>query len=185
MNTQIQAQLGELYQRYQVLWQSTFNSLPKVEFDPEWVSPCQVGDVVDGFVAWQPVTRAPIANLDNIASALEVSLHPSIEALFCGVYSSHIPCEYDGHPIDLIQIWNEQDFLLFQENMIAHFMMQKRLKKPASMFIASCSDEMQIISILNETGQVQLETLGKKQEAILAESLHEFLNQLTPVVTQT
>ena len=73
---------------------------------------------------------------------------------------------------------------MLQENMIAHFMMQKRLKKPASMFIASCSDEMQVISILNETGQVQLETLGKKQEAILAETLADFLEKLTPVLPE-
>ena len=66
--------------------------------------------------------------------------------------------------------------------MISHFIMQKRLNKPASMFIASCSDEMQIISILNETGQVQLETLGKNQEAVLAESVAEFLEKLTPIL---
>ena len=66
--------------------------------------------------------------------------------------------------------------------MIAHFMMQKRLKQPASMFIASCSDEMQIISILNDSGQVQLETLGKGQESILAENLADFLAGLTPII---
>ncbi|WP_413699747.1 SecY-interacting protein Syd [Psychromonas sp. KJ10-10] len=80
-------------------------------------------------------------------------------------------------------MWNEDDFKMLQENMIAHFIMQKRLNKPASMFIASCSDEMQVISIVNETGEVQLETLGKKQEAILAPSLDVFLMQLTPVVS--
>ena len=39
-----------------------------------------------------------------------------------------------------------------------------------------------VISILNETGQIQLETLGKKQESVLAESLVEFLSKLTPVL---
>ncbi|MEL0628647.1 SecY-interacting protein [Psychromonas aquatilis] len=182
MNTQIQEQLSALYQRHQALWETTFNTLPETEFDNEWLSPCQVGEACDGMINWQPVPRQEKVDFSNIESALEVTLHPSIEALFCGFYSDHIACEYEGHPIELIQIWNEQDFSLFQENMIAHFMMQKRLKKPASMFIASCSDEMQIISILNETGQVQLETLGKKQEAILAESLTDFLSRLTPVI---
>jgi len=68
--------------------------------------------------------------------------------------------------------------------MIAHFMMQKRLKQPASMFIASCSDEMQIVSVLNATGEVQLETLGKGQEAILADNLADFLASLTPVIIE-
>ena len=180
MNTDIQTQLFALYQRHQQLCESTSQSLPIVDFDPEWISPCQVGEVVDDKIKWQAVKRDEKVNLNNIEQALEITLHPSIEALFCTAYSEHIPCEFEGHPIELIQVWNDQDFLMLQENMIAHFMMQKRLKKPASMFIASCSDEMQIISILNETGQVQLETLGKKQEAVLAESHEAFLEKLTP-----
>jgi len=182
MNTNTQTQLFALYQRYEQLFESNTQRLPSVDFDPEWLSPCQVGDVVNDKIRWQAVKRDNKVDFSNIEEALEVTLHPSIEALFCTAYSEHIPCEFEGHPIELIQVWNEQDFLMLQENMIAHFMMQKRLNKPASMFIASCSDEMQIISILNETGQVQLETLGKKQEAVLAESLAEFLEKLTPVI---
>ena len=182
MNTDIQTQLFALYQRHQQLCESTSQSLPIVDFDPEWIYPCQVGEVVDDKIKWQAVKRDEKVNLNNIEQALEITLHPSIEALFCTAYSEHIPCEFEGHPIELIQVWNDQDFLMLQENMIAHFMMQKRLKKPASMFIASCSDEMQVISILNETGQVQLETLGKKQESVLAESVAEFLQKLIPIV---
>jgi len=183
MNKEIQTQLFALYQRHQQLCESTTQSLPLVDFDPEWISPCQVGGVVDDKIQWQAAKRDEKVDFSNIEAALEVTLHPSIEALFCTAYSEHIACEFEGHPIELIQVWNEQDFQMLQENMIAHFMMQKRLKKPASMFIASCSDEMQVISILNETGQVQLETLGKKQEAVLAESLADFLQKLTPIVT--
>jgi SecY interacting protein Syd len=184
MNTDIEVELLALYQRHQQLWETTTQSLPRLRFDPEWLSPCQVGDVIDNEITWQVVMREQKANLSNIEDALALVLHPSIEALYCTAYSDHIRCEFDGHPIELIQIWNEQDFLMLQENMIAHFMMQKQLKKPASMFIATCEDEMQIISILNDTGQVQLETLGKKQESILADSLVEFLQKLTPVVIE-
>ncbi|WP_298940303.1 SecY-interacting protein [uncultured Psychromonas sp.] len=184
MNTDIQIELFALHQRYQQLWQSTYQTLPTQAFDEKWVSPCQIGDVVDQNITWKALVRDKKATLSNIEEALEVTLHPSIEDLFCSAYSEHISCEFEGHPIELIQVWNEQDFLMLQENMIAHFMMQKRLKKPASMFIATCSDELQVISILNETGQVQLETLGKKQESILAESLSEFLSKLTPVLPQ-
>lgn len=185
MNTDTQQQLFALYQRHQQLWQSIQQTLPTQSFDPEWLSPCQVGNVEDDQITWQAVPREQKASLNNIEQALEVTLHPSIEDLFCSAYSDHLCCEFEGHPIELIQVWNEQDFNVLQENMIAHFMMQKRLKKPASMFIATCSDEMQVISILNETGQVQLETLGKKQEAVLAESLAEFLEKLTPIMTDS
>ena len=184
MNTDTQIQLFALYERYLQLWQSTHASLPIQGFDAEWISTCQVGDVVDEKIHWQPIKRDDSVDLNNIEQALEITLHPSIAAFFCSGYSEHITCEFEGHQIELLQIWNDADFLILQENMIAHFMMQQRLKKPASMFIATCHDEMQVVSILNKTGQVQLETLGKNQEAVLAETLAEFLSKLTPVIVE-
>lgn len=183
MNNPIQTQLFALFERQQALWQQQKHSLPLQVFDCEWISPCQVGDVQANKIAWSAVKRAP-ADLSNIEQALQVQLHPSIGDFFCSAYAGELPCLFAGHPIELIQAWNEDDFKLLQENMIAHFLMQKRLNKPASMFIASCSDEMQIISILNATGQVQLETLGKGQEALLAENLAAFLKALTPVIIE-
>jgi len=182
MNNTTQTQLFALFERQKKIWQETKQSLPLHEVDSDWPSECLIGDVIDGKSEWQPVKRAPLGDMSNIEGALKVQLHPSIIEFYCSAYADFIPCLFHSHPIDLIQVWNEDDFKQLQENMIAHFMMQKRLKQPASMFIASCSDEMQIISILNETGQVQLETLGKKQEAILAESLPDFLSRLTPVI---
>jgi len=182
MNTETQTQLFALYERHQALCMLNTQQLPTQVFESDWISPCQESESVGGEIQWKAVIRDEKENLKNIEEALEVTLHPSIEDFFCSSYSAGIMCEFDGHPIELVQVWNDEDFQLLQENMIAHFMMQKRLKKPASMFIASCSDEMQVISVLNETGQVQLETLGKKQEAILAESLAEFLEKLKPIV---
>ncbi|MFT6985039.1 MAG: SecY interacting protein Syd [Psychromonas sp.] len=184
MNNTIQAQLFALFERQQALWQQQKQSLPMQIFDSEWISPCQVGDVKDGKIEWSAVKREPSLDLSNIEQALEIKLHPSISDFFCSAYADSVPCLFSDHPITLIQAWNEDDFKLLQTNMIAHFMMQKRLKEPASMFIASCSDEMQIISIANETGQVQLETLGKGQDAILAENLTDFLAQLVPVILE-
>jgi len=181
MNNTIKTALVELFNRHAKIWQDEQGSLPQQCFDDEWISACQVQRLAGELITWSPVEREANISLRNIEEALDITLHPSIATLFCSFYADGIPCLYDDHPIDLIQAWNEEDFKLLQENMIAHFMMQKRLKKPASMFIASCSDEMQVISILNETGEVQLETLGKKQEAILAPNLAEFLDKLQPV----
>lgn len=177
-----ETELFALFERFLQLWQTEKNSLPLQPFDNEWISPCSVGEVKGGEIAWQAVKREDSLDLNNIEQALEIKLHPSISEFFCSAYAYSIPCLFAEHPIELIQVCNEDDFKLLQENMIAHFMMQKRLGKPASMFIASCSDEMQIISIINETGQVQLETLGKGQEQILAENVAEFLKQLQPVI---
>jgi SecY interacting protein Syd len=183
MNNTIKTALQDLFNRHAQIWKDQKASLPQQLFDGQWLSSCQVEKVQDDMITWTPIERDDNVGLTNIEEALNIKLHPSIPALFCSYYADGIPCLFDGHPVDLIQVWNDEDFKLLQENMIAHFMMQKRLKKPASMFIASCSDEMQIISILNETGEVQLETLGKKQEAILAPNLAEFLAKLQPVTT--
>ncbi|WP_028863829.1 SecY-interacting protein [Psychromonas aquimarina] len=184
MNHTTETQLFDLLARHQALWQEKKQSLPQQNFDPEWISPCQVGEVQGGKIEWSALKRSDAVDLSNIEQALEIKLHSSIVDLFCSAYSDCLPCMFQDHPIELIQVWNEDDFKLLQENMIAHFMMQKRLNKPASMFIASCSDEMQIVSILNETGQVQLETLGKGQEAVLAENVADFLTQLQPVIVE-
>ena len=179
MNNLIKTPLFLLFERQQDLWKEKNQSLPRQDFELDWLSPCQVGEPEEGKVQWQPVARD--ADLHNIEDALDIKLHPSISDFFCQVFAGHLPCLFEGHPIALIQSWNEDDFKLLQENMIAHFLMQKRLKKPASMFIASCTDEMQIVSILNETGQVQLENLGKGQEKVLAENLTDFLTRLEPI----
>lgn len=184
MNKIIEAQLFALFARQQVLWQQRKHSLPMQVFDSQWISPCQVGDPQNEQIAWSAVKRDPSLNLSNIEEALQIPLHPAISEFFCAAYADSVPCLFAGHPLTLIQVWNEEDFRLLQENMIAHFLMQKRLKKPASMFIASCSDEMQIISIVNATGEVQLETLGKGQDAILADNLADFLAQLEPVILE-
>ncbi|WP_022941263.1 SecY-interacting protein [Psychromonas hadalis] len=181
MNNTIQNVLHDLFERNEKIWQEENNSLPLQQWDTEWLSPCQVDKIDEKTISWKPVKLSDVS-FKNIEEALEITLHPSITELFCSFYADGIPCLFDGHPVDLIQVWNEDDFKLLQENMIAHFMMQKRLKQPASMFIASCSDEMQVISILNETGEVQLETLGKKQETLLAPNLVEFIAKLQPVV---
>jgi len=182
MNNTIKTALFDLFERNAKIWKSEKGTLPQQQFDAQWISLCQTNKISDDTLVWSPVERDLALTLSNIEDALEIKLHPSIHQLFCSYYADGITCLFDGHPIELIQVWNEDDFKLLQENMIAHFMMQKRLKKPASMFIASCSDEMQVISILNDTGEVQLETLGKKQEAVLAPTLDAFLTKLEPVI---
>ncbi|PKH03780.1 SecY-interacting protein [Psychromonas sp. MB-3u-54] len=184
MNHTTQTQLFDFFERFKNHWQTQKKSLPQAVFEAQWISPCQVGEVENELIFWSPIKREPSVDLSNIEEALDIKLHPSIVDFFCSAYSAGLPATYQNHPIELIQAWNDEDFNLLQENMLAHFMMQKRLKQPASMFIASCSDEMQIVSVLNATGEVQLETLGKGQEAILAANLADFLATLTPVIIE-
>lgn len=182
MNNVIKTELLSVFSRYASLWQTKKQCFPLQALDNDWLSPCLFGDEIQEQKQWKPVCRTGNLDLSNIETALDITLHPTIHDFFCSVYSAGIPCLFNSHPIELIQVWNDDDFKLLQENMIAHFMMQKKLGKPASMFIASCSDEMQIISILNDSGEVQLETLGKGQELLLADNLVCFLQKLKPIM---
>lgn len=74
------------------------------------------------------------------------------------------------------------DFTRLQENLIGHLITQKRRRLTPTLFIASLDSEFEIISVDNINGQVILETLGQTTRRVLAGSLIEFLQQLTPVI---
>jgi len=60
--------------------------------------------------------------------------------------------------------------------------MQRRLKLVPTLFIAVTDDEMEVISICNQTGEIILDTVGTKKRTILAATMVEFLEKLEPVV---
>lgn len=175
--------LSAFYSRCAASWQQQ-NQLPLVAHDSDWPSPCEKGEPVDGMVQWQPYALSEPHSLDNIASALEMELHPDLSALFCHWYADVVSAElrHDGSlmTIELVQAWNQQDFERLQENIIAHVLMQRRIGQAETVFIASCEDEMQIISLLNDSGEIVLEQLGKGVVTTLAASLSEFLALLSP-----
>nr|WP_238481323.1 SecY-interacting protein [Motilimonas sp. E26] len=177
-------ELSDFLQRCQAYWAEQ-NQWPEVEFDEQWPSPCQRSGAVNGIITWQPEPNPSNVNFDNIAAALECQIHPDISAFYCQWFADSIACtfssaEVNQYPLELIQAWNQDDFERLQENIIAHVLMQRRIKQPDTIFIASCEDEMQIISVVNETGEVILEQLGKGEIRSLAASLPEFLSRLSP-----
>ncbi len=178
MKLSAEEELASFFARCLQSWQK--NGLPKQDYDANWLSPCQVGEAKQGEISWQPVRRAQSASLGNLKQALEVNIHKDIQDFYGGWYSDAVLCQFENHNIELIQAWNQDDFERLQENIIAHFLMQRRLKQPDSVFVASCEDEMQIVSVVNDTGEVQLEELGKGQIRVLAPDLATFLSQLQP-----
>ncbi|MDX2320297.1 MAG: SecY-interacting protein [Moritella sp.] len=172
------------YARCEQLWQAQ-NYLPQQEFDPEWDSPCFIegsssAQLLAGHKAWLPVKRDEITSFSNIESALGIDLDPQIADFFGAYFSDHMPATFNDESIDLVQVWNAEDFERLQENMIAHLMMKKTLKQSPTLFIASCADDMQIIALDNVSGEVVREVLGKGIVAILAPDLATFISQLTP-----
>jgi len=91
MNHTTQTQLFDFFERFKNLWQSQKKSLPQTDFDPQWISPCQVGEVENQLIHWSPVKRESAIDLSNIEEALDLKLHPSIVGFFCSAYSAGLP----------------------------------------------------------------------------------------------
>ena len=152
--------------------------MPLCEWEPEWRSPCELGEPKAGQVAWRPAQRRETADFTAMSEALELALHPAALALFGHWFSRPIPCSYKGLRIELILPWNEADLDLLRENLIGHLLMLRKLKRSPSLFIATTRNEMTLISLDNESGQIWLEWLDSGRRLPLAPSLPAFLARL-------
>ncbi len=120
MNQTTQIQLFDFFERYKNLWQSQKESLPQAQFDEQWISPCQIGEVENQLIHWSPVKRESAIDLSNIEQALDITLHPSIVAFFCSAYSAGLPALYQDHPIELIQVTRQAFAMLDTVNHAVH-----------------------------------------------------------------
>lgn len=90
--------------------------------------------------------------------------------------------QFEGHLLNLVQVWSEEDFIRLQENLIGHLVTQKRLKLSPTLFIATLESDLEMISLCNLTGEIILEKFGSKEKRVLAPNLIHFIQELTPVV---
>jgi SecY interacting protein Syd len=163
------------------------DSLMMTEFDSDWLSPCiqlseeSLATMTNGSaVPWKPVKRDANLNLDNLASALEIDIDPQLSALFCSYFSHDLPASAQRGDLDIIQVWNEDDFERLQKNLIAHVLMKRRLKHDDTLFFATTDQEEFIISLDVNTGNVMLEQVGKVPQEVLAPDIATFISGLTP-----
>jgi SecY interacting protein Syd len=173
MSSVITQPLSLVFNKFEQHWQS--GAYPTVEYDEQWLSPCIIGEPEQQEVSWKPVLRETKGDFSGIERALEMTLHPSIKAFYGDYFSETLAVDFQSNRIELVQAWNEQDFDMLLENIIGHVLMQRRLKQKETVFIASTEDEMQVVSIDNESGEVVLEQLGKGIDRVLAITLDEFV----------
>jgi SecY interacting protein Syd len=167
-----------LIARFEQFWQT--NPPPAVALDPDWPSPCLIDSADEHTSNWRPVRRGDTVDFSGVEAALNLTLHPTITCFYGRYFSETLTAVYHGERVELVQIWNQDDTPRLLENLIGHLLMQRRLKQVETVFIATTSDEMAIISVVNNTGEVVLETLGQGITRSLAGSLAEFLDALEP-----
>lgn len=140
-----------------------------------WPSPCLL---TNG--QWRPWRRELSGSMDNLATGLELVVHPDLARVYGSWFSANLPCCFKGMAIELVQPWNEEDYLRLQENLIGHVLMLKKLRLPLSFFLATTPSDRHIISLDNATGHVLYETLGQKQRRVISPTLAHFISRLEP-----
>jgi len=182
--------LQNLSTQYINQYQRINSSLPTVEQDDEWPSPCEVSlpdsekKLSAGQTFWHPVNIEAQEGLsfDNVESALELTLHHDIKTYFTTLYSESIDASCNEGELSLLFAWSKEDFQRLQENLIGHVLMKQRMKQKETVFFAVTDEEDMIISVDNETGAVCVEQVGCDPHKKIADSLIEFIAMIKPVI---
>jgi len=155
--------------------------------DPQWPSPCEVGDAWrddqgDAWITWQPVPRHITADdFVGLEAALEFPIHDDIKSHYGRYWSAHMEAQApDGH-VSLLYLWNQQDADRLRENLIGHAVACRHNRTPFSVFFACTEPNSDLfLTVNNESGAVQLEEPGKKPLRTVSASLAEFMEMLVP-----
>jgi len=181
-NTHVINSLQTFASSFITQYQNKHNQLPTVEFDADWLSPCEQGRVNENESLWKPIEITEALSFDNVEKALGFSIHSDIKAYFTCLYSESLEAECKEGKLSLLLPWNKDDFERLQQNLIGHIMMKQKLKQNITLFFAVTDEDDMILSIDNQTGEIWVEQVGCVPHKKLSDSLTEFLTSLTPVV---
>jgi SecY interacting protein Syd len=148
--------------------------------DPSTLSPAQYGEVSQDQVAWWPTPMASAVDFNGVERGLEIQLNDQFKQFFGMFYGGGLPVIHSRGNAELLMVWHDPDAERLQQNLIAHLLMKRQLKQRETLFFAVTDDDDFMISVLNSTGEVYLEQVGREVQQKLADSLVEFLQQLSP-----
>ena len=182
MDTPLQQALDRFVeQREQLLRQQ--NAIPSIEYDPDWPSSCYLDQPEPGgTTAWLPQRQQPSTDLfERLEHALEQPIHPDLIDYYTRYWSDPLRARSTQGLLDLLFVWNPADYERLRANLIGHALGRRRLKQPLTLFFGCTHPEEYVLTLDNASGQVMLEQPGRKASDILAPSLADFINSLTPV----
>lgn len=149
--------------------------------DPDWRSPCELGEPVGDISRWHPAKQAPAVDFRGLANALEVPVHKDICVYYGTFWSGSFEARSQEGPVSLIQLWNHEDFERLIENLLGHALAKRRSKQPFTAFFANTHIDSELfLSIDNDTGNVLLEEPGKPPLKVVAKNVAQFLDRLDP-----
>ena len=172
----IRENLVQIYQQIVQSAEKQTNEPPRVFFDEQWPSPCEIeGTVNQQSVAWQQISQN--GNMKALADALEVQFPESLIEYFGSFYSDNLVAKYDDHHVCLLQAWSEEDFDRLLQNITGHVLMKRRLKQADTVFFATTEEEDLLIVMKISDGSIWLEYLGKEPHHQLANTMDAFLTE--------
>lgn len=153
----------------------------EIEQDEQWPSDAIINDDTQRQISiWKPVLQTENNSFDALREGLEIDVNQQLESYYSRYWSDNLNASTDRGGLQLLFAWNQDDFVRLQENLIAHVLMKRRLRQRDTLFFAVTDEEDFVLSILNETGEVVLERVGKEPKEVLAPDLNSFLQALQP-----
>lgn len=168
-----------LTDRYLQQWQQVYQSMPKSAELHAIASPCIV-KTAQLEVYWQPVRHVLSKDLTITEQVMTLTLQPDLHDFYGTQYAADLPVWFAGQALTLLQVWSDDDFNRLQQNIIAHLTMQKKLKRPPTIFIATTEQDNEIIALDNRTGEVIIEELIEGTQRPLCAQLADLLEQAHP-----
>ncbi|MUH71919.1 SecY-interacting protein [Psychrosphaera haliotis] len=152
---------------------------PALELDDDWPSPCAQSNSDGAF--WQPVLQSGNTNskksFDNVGEAFELEINQQYSDLFTLYFSDNLNMKHEKGDFQLLQVWSDDDFERFQQNLVGHLLMKQKLKQKPTLFFALTEQDDLNLVVDNTSGEVCLEYVGKEPHETIANNLTEFLEK--------
>jgi SecY interacting protein Syd len=162
-------------------WAATQPGGARTEHDPEWASPCEMGDVDDrGLVAWRPFVRSPTADLTELEKLAGRPLPEALREFLGSRYFGRITawCKVGDArlPVSLCSIWNAAEFERELEGCEAQ-LRNSRAETGRALLCVANTDDDRFFAISLDNGEVTLEDFGR-EPILIAASLPDFFDAL-------
>ncbi|GAA2146406.1 hypothetical protein GCM10009760_36170 [Kitasatospora kazusensis] len=154
-----------------------------VEYDPDWQSPCQLGEPTpEGMIRWKPVPMEQAADFTEVESALTgigATLHPDVPALYGSLWCGQVDgLEHSGKTVSLCTVWNEDELQRTVHGLAEHARRRAAEFGDDITFPVACTYGDLFFVLDNATGSILLQQIGHRGGPKVAPSLAQFLADL-------